>query len=173
LITWVIGLSGAGKSAIGSALHMELKKENPATVLIDGDQIRRIFGNDRQPADYSLEGRRLNAQRIRELCLWLDREGIDVVCCILSIFPDHQAENRSLFSEYFEVFVRAPFDDLVERNPKNLYRLALEGREKNVVGVDIEFTPPPNPDIVIENSEPFIEPANIAKDIISSMGLHK
>ena len=39
MIVWVIGLSGAGKSAIGAALHREMKKDNPATVLIDGRHI--------------------------------------------------------------------------------------------------------------------------------------
>jgi adenylylsulfate kinase-like enzyme len=54
LIVWVIGLSGAGKSAIGAALHREMKKDNSATVLIDGDEIRRIFGNDQQAKDYKV-----------------------------------------------------------------------------------------------------------------------
>lgn len=165
MIVWVIGLSGAGKSAIGAALYRQMKKENSATVLIDGDEVRRIFGNDQQAKDYSVEGRRRNAQRIRELCTWLDREGLDVVCCILSIFPEHQSDNRKLYSDYFEVFVNASFDNLIERNPKDLYRLAMLGKEDNVVGVDIEFVPPANPDIVIENDEPFREPGLIAKEI--------
>ena len=173
MIVWVIGLSGAGKSAIGGAVHREMKKDNAATVLIDGDEIRRIFGNDQQAKDYSVEGRRRNAQRIRELCAWLDREGIDVVCCILSIFAEHQADNRKLFSDYFEVFVSANFDALVERNPKNLYRLAMAGKEDNVVGVDIEFVPPANPDIVIENNEPFRGPDLIAKDICEAIRSRK
>jgi len=50
LIVWVIGLSGAGKSAIGAALHREMKKDNSATVLIDGDEQtsldREIFLSD-------------------------------------------------------------------------------------------------------------------------------
>ena len=173
MIVWVMGLSGAGKSAIGAALHREMKKENSATVLIDGDEIRRIFGNDQQAKDYSVEGRRRNAERIRELCAWLDREGIDVVCCILSIFAEHQADNRKLFSDYFEVFVSASFDALINRNPKDLYRLAMAGKEDNVVGVDIEFVPPANPDVVIENNEPFKEPCIIAKDICKAIRSRK
>ena len=169
----MIGLSGAGKTAIGAALHRQLKMDNAATVLIDGDEIRRIFGNDQNAGDYSVEGRRRNAQRIRELCAWLDREGVDVVCCILSIFAEHQAENRTLFSDYFEVFVNADFDALVERNPKNLYRLAMDGKEKNVVGVDIEFVPPANPDFVIDNNEPFRDPSLIAKDICEAIRLRR
>ena len=169
MIVWVIGLSGVGKTAIGTALYREMKHDNPATVLIDGDEVRRIFGNDREAKDYSIEGRKKNAERIRELCAWLDREGIDVVCCILSIFAEHQEDNRKLFSDYFEVFVSAPFETLVERNPKNLYRLAMEGKERHVVGIDIEFVPPVNPDTVIENIEPFRDVVLIARDIREAM----
>lgn len=165
MIIWIVGLSGAGKSAIGSELYRQMKNNKPATVIIDGDEIRKIFGNDQVSKDYSVDGRRRNAERIRELCAWLDRQDIDVVCCILSIFPDHLESNRILFSDYFEIYVTAPFEDLVERNPKNLYRLAIEGKEKNVVGVDIEFKPPIKPDMVIENNKPFKEPAIIAQDI--------
>lgn len=165
MIIWLVGLSGSGKSAIGSALYRQKKKDNPATVIIDGDEIRRIFGHDRNAKDYSVEGRRLNATRIRELCAWLDRQGIDVICCILSIFPEHLKGNRTLFTDYFEVYITAPFDDLVERNPKDLYRLAMDGKEQNVVGVDIEFVPPINPDMVIENKRPYKDPKLIAQSI--------
>jgi adenylylsulfate kinase len=165
VIIWLVGLSGAGKSAIGSALYRQMKNDNPATVIVDGDEIRKIFGHDRNAKDYSVEGRRLNAERIRELCAWLDRQDIDVICCILSIFPEHLEGNRRLFSSYFEIFVTAPFDDLVERNPKDLYRLAIDGKEQNVVGVDIEFEPPINSDMVIENTRPYKDPTVIAHSI--------
>jgi len=165
VIIWLVGLSGAGKSAIGSELYRQMKRDNPATVIVDGDEIRKIFGHDRNAKDYSVEGRRLNAERIRELCAWLDRQGIDVICCILSIFPEHLEGNRKLFSDYFEVYVTAPFDDLVDRNPKDLYRLAMDGKEQNVVGVDIEFVPPINPDMVIENKRPYEDPTVIAQSI--------
>ena len=85
MIIWVIGMSGAGKTAIGRELFKIRKRENPATVFIDGDEIRDVFKNDRHAGDYSVEGRGKNAERIRALCEWLDRQDIDVVCCILSI----------------------------------------------------------------------------------------
>jgi adenylylsulfate kinase-like enzyme len=45
----------------------------------------------------------------------------------------------------------------------------MEGKEENVVGIDIEFAPPVNADIVIENSEPFKVPSEIAKNLYESM----
>jgi len=165
MIVWLIGLSGAGKSAIGRELYKRRKTENSATVFVDGDEIREVFRNDRNSGDYSIEGRRKNADRIRELCVWLDRQGIDVVCCILSIFEENHRWNRNNFDEYFEVFVDAPFEDLVERNPKNLYREAQNGLIENVVGVDIEFRKPEKPDMTIINPRPFGDVGVFAESI--------
>ena len=42
---------------------------------------------------------------------------------------------------------------LKARDQKNLYSKALNGQIKNVVGVDLEFSEPTKPDIIIKNSE--------------------
>lgn len=169
MIVWLVGMSGAGKSTIGRHLHTAMKADNPATVLVDGDEIRGIFRQDQGEADYSVAGRRKNARRIQEMCRWLDRQDMDVVCCILSVFRDTLAWNRETYSDYFEVFVDAPFDDLVERNPKNLYKLALSGQTRNVVGVDIEFEPPESPDMHLVNPRPFRPPEDMASQILSAL----
>ena len=54
---------------------------------------------------------------------------------------------------YFEVFIDVPIEILAKRDFKNLYKRALMGKIKNVVGVDIPFKFPKNPDLVIDNSK--------------------
>ncbi|NVJ98893.1 MAG: adenylyl-sulfate kinase [Alphaproteobacteria bacterium] len=173
MIVWLIGMSGAGKSEIGRQLYRQMKAKNPATVFVDGDEIREVFRTDQSEADYSIEGRRRNADRIQAICKWLESQNIDVVCCVLSIFPESLGWNRENFSDYFEVFVDAPMDDLVERNPKNLYRLAIEGKMKNVVGVDIEFVPPANPDMTFLNGRPFRSAQEMAAEIMQQLEKRK
>ena len=168
MVFWLVGLSGAGKSVIGRALHDRLKREDPATVLVDGDEIRAIFGHDQSEAAYTIEGRRRNAERIRALCAWLDRQDIHVVCCILSIFEESHEWNRRHLQDYFEVYITAPMDVLIERNPKDLYRRASRGEMNNVVGVDIEFSPPARPDLVIENGTDPVDPDAAAQQILSA-----
>ena len=41
---------------------------------------------------------------------------------------------------------------MIKRDYKKLYKKAIEKKIKNVVGVDIEFKKPKNPDIVIKNN---------------------
>jgi len=133
-------------------MYERWKATDANTVLVDGDEIRAIFKHDRGDAPYTIAGRRKNAERICELCAWLDRQGINVVCCILSIFEESRQWNRQTYSSYYEVFIDVSMEALLKRDIKNLYAPALAGRTKNVVGVDIPFDPPQRPDFVFDNS---------------------
>ena len=172
MVIWIIGLSGAGKTTIGSEVYRQWSAVDPATVFLDGDDVRRMFGQDR-PGSYTVDERRRNAQRIGEICGWLDRQGINVVCSILSIFEDLRLQNRQAFSEYFEVYLRAPIDVLAERDIKDLYYPALKGRKSQVVGVDIEFPEPKSADLIIDNGNPVVNVPQTAKQILQVSGVLK
>ncbi|WP_415755838.1 adenylyl-sulfate kinase [Pseudomonas leptonychotis] len=154
MVIWLIGLSGSGKTTLGKEIVSQWKTSAPNTVLVDGDEVRRIFRQDTQAADYSMAGRRLNAERIFELCAWLDAQNINVVCSILSIFPDLRARNREQFQRYFEVYLNPPMQTLLERDTKGLYRKALAGEMNDMVGVDIAFPAPTAADLEIDTSQP-------------------
>ena len=57
------------------------------------------------------------------------------------------------YKRLLEVFIDVPIEILAKRDFKNLYKRALMGKIKNVVGVDIPFKFPKNPDLVIDNSK--------------------
>jgi len=164
MVIWLVGMSGAGKSTIGRSLCASLKQDRPQTVFVDGDEIRALFRHDQIEDAYSLAGRRINAERIQSLCRWLDGQDIDVVCCILAMFPDISAENQRIFSNYKEIFVDVPLPVLMQRDDKGLYQAALCGRQRNVVGVDIEYTRPVSPNLVIHNSfDPALLPEYVTR----------
>lgn len=148
MVIWLIGLSGAGKTEVGKKLYDKLKPDNPNLLFLDGDILRQVWGGE---LDHTLEGRRKNSDRICALCTWLDSQDIHVLCSVLSIFPEAQAWNRQHYSDYFEIFLKVSMEELVRRDPKGLYRNARAGVIQNVVGVDIPFPTPLNPDLVIEN----------------------
>ena len=116
-----------------------------------------------------MQDRLNNAWRICRLCKYLNEQEIDVVCGILSIFPETQRWNRKNIPNYFEVYLRTPLNLLFERDSKGLYRRALAGEIKNVVGIDIEFPVPPNPDLIVDNDVvlPSLEP--LAHQIIAAI----
>ena len=170
MVYWLIGLSAAGKTTVGRALCEELRRRGRPVVFVDGDEIRAIFKHDQHEDAYSLGGRRANAERIREMCKWLDRQEVDVVCSILSVFEETHQWNRANLKQYFEVYIEAPIDVLRDRSPKNLYTLAAEGKMPNVVGVDIPFTPPASPDLHLYNGDPPLDIKAAVAEIIELSG---
>jgi adenylylsulfate kinase len=166
MVIWLVGLSGAGKTTIGRELHALMRARNPGTVFVDGDEVREVFRHNRDADAFRPEGRRRNAERMSALCAWLDAQGLDVVCCCLSLFEETREWNRGHYSRYFEVYVEVPFEALLRREVKNLYGPALRGEITDVVGVDIEWIPPRRPDLVIDNSADGLDPAAVATEIL-------
>ena len=55
---------------------------------------------------------------------------------------------------------------LISRDQKALYSRANRKEITNVVGVDIPFKPPLNPDLVVNNGAPVRSPAVLADEIV-------
>tara|TARA_B100001013_G_C24519570_1_gene406368 strand:+ start:102 stop:617 length:516 start_codon:yes stop_codon:yes gene_type:complete len=149
MVIWIIGLSGAGKTTLAKEVVAKIGSSKTNVVLIDGDMIREVFGND---LGHTLEDRRQNGERICRLCKFLNNQGIHVVCAILSLFPESRLWNRKKIANYYEVYIEAPIDQLKKRDYKGLYGKFSDNKIKNVAGMDIEFIPPDSPDLIIKNN---------------------
>ena len=148
MVIWLIGLSGSGKTKFSTALYNLIKPYVPNLVRIDGDLVRDMFKND---VDHSIEGREKNAHRISHLTKYLSDQNIHVIAAVLSNFPVWQKWNRNNIKNYKEIYLKSSMKTLFKRDNKNLYKPALSGKTNNVVGIDIPFQEPKNPDIIIEN----------------------
>lgn len=157
MIIWIVGRSASGKTRLAKDLHKTLN-QNGAWIHIDGDDFRQIIAESEQ--DYTEEGRMVNFRRIQALCGLLDRNDINAVCSIMSIFPELQLENRSLYKNYIEIYLEVTFESAVHFDNKGLYRQAITGNLKNFVGVDIPYRAPKSPDLLIENT-PFTDYADV------------
>lgn len=171
MVIWLIGLSGSGKTTLGREISAQLREHAPNTVLLDGDEVRKLFSHDSTENAYTLEGRRLNASRLTALCELLDRQEIHVICCILSLFPEMRAGNTQRFSSYFEIFMDAPMEVLEARDPKGLYAAYRRGDIRNIVGLDIPFPEPTDADMVIDTSGAADDLAQLASGILKKAGL--
>jgi len=85
------------------------------------------------------------------LCNLLSMQGLDVVCATISMFDKCREWNRSNLKNYFEIYLKVSQNELQKRNQKKLYSQVLKKTIKNVVGVDISFEEPKNPDLIIQN----------------------
>ena len=147
-VYWITGLSGAGKTSVGTLLYKKLKQEEETVIFLDGDILRDVF---RDFGGYSADDRKKYAKSYGRLCKMLSDQGFNVVCCTISMFDDVRRWNRENIKSYKEIFLDVPLDVLIKRDQKGLYSQIKENQTANVVGMDLKLDLPKNPDIRIIN----------------------
>lgn len=147
-VYWITGLSGAGKTTIGKLLYEKIKTEHPDTVFLDGDIMRKVFGDD---LGYSKEERRKCAMRYSRLCAMLQEQGMNVICCTISMFDSVRDWNRRNIQNYKEIYVKVSMDTLQKRDQKGLYSGTTTEKQEEVVGVHTDIEEPKYPDLILEN----------------------
>lgn len=147
-VYWITGLSGAGKTTIGNLFYNYLKGQYPNTVFFDGDTLRKVFGDD---LGYTEEERRKCAMRYSRLCAMLEEQGMNVICCTISMFDSVRQWNRENIQNYREIYVRVSMDTLCTRDQKGLYSGITSETEKDVAGIHFQVEMPKNPDLILDN----------------------
>lgn len=148
-VYWITGLSGAGKTTVGTLLFQYLKSKKENVVLLDGDIIRTVYV---EGTGYSTEERKRLAYQDARLCRMLSDQNIDVVYCGISMYEECREWARDHIPHYKVIYLAVPMETLIERDKKQLYSRALRGEISEVVGIDLPWDEPVNPDVCIDNS---------------------
>ena len=150
-VVWITGLSAAGKSVLAAALVARLRMVYDETLLLDGDELREVFGaTSVNVHSYGRDKRMALALKYAHLCKILANQGFTVVIATISLFKEVHAWNRENLQGYFEVYLRVPLEELRRRDPKGIYRRFDAGEIKDVTGLDLPIDEPNSPDWVLE-----------------------
>lgn len=149
LVVWFTGLSGSGKSTIAVAVEQELNRMGRAVYRLDGDNIRHGLNSD---LGFSVEDRNENIRRITEVAALFCDAGLITLVCFISPFREMRRLARARIGDecFLEVYVQADFETCKRRDPKGLYRKAVQGEIVNFTGLDSPYEVPAHPEIVLD-----------------------
>ena len=148
MIIWFTGVSGAGKTTLGKKFFEVLKKKYNSSIFIDGDEFRKLFNNDLK---YSLKDRNKNAYRLTRLVQLLSKQKINIVISANLTSFKYRSWCRREIKNYYEIYIEAEKASLLKRDYKKLYKNALKGKIKNVVGIDLPFNTPKGCNLYVKN----------------------
>jgi len=153
---WLTGLSGSGKTTIGTELEKKMFKLGFLTQILDGDNIRSGININLK---FSEEDRFENIRRIAEVTKLFINCGIITINCFISPTNDIRSLARKIIGEenIIEVFINSPINVCEKRDIKGLYQKARNGEIKNFTGIDSPFDIPEKIDIEIKTDLLSIE----------------
>lgn len=168
-VVWITGLSGAGKSTLAAFLAGRLREGGEAVVMLDGDELREVFGAVAANArNHGREGRLALAMQYAHLCRVIAAQGLTVVIATISLFREVHAWNRAHLPGYFEVYLKVPVEELRRRDPKGIYRRFDAGELTHVAGLDLPVDEPESADWVVD-FVPERPVAALAEDLLNRL----
>lgn len=172
-VLWITGLSGAGKSTLAHEVVARLRVVGEAVVMLDGDELREVFGAVAANAqNHGREGRLTLAMQYAHLCRVIAAQGLTVVIATISLFREVHAWNRANLPGYFEVYLKVPVDELRRRDPKGIYRRFDAGELENVAGLDLPIDEPEAVDWMVEH-EPGCSVSALADELLKVLSTRK
>ncbi len=155
---WFTGLSGSGKSTIANEVEYRLNKKGYHTYLLDGDNLRHGLNKD---LGFSFEDRVENIRRVAEVAKLFVDAGIIVLVAFISPFLKEREKAKKIVGKenFIEIFVDTPLKACIKRDPKGLYKKALNKEITEFTGIDSPYEPPENPDVRIKTLEQSVEEA--------------
>lgn len=155
-VVWFTGLPGSGKTSIARRIHERLSRASIEVEHLDGDEFRQTFSRE---LSFSRRDRTTNVERAAGIAGLLAKHGVLVLATFISPLSAHRAIAKAAAPNVLEVYVNAPLEVCVERDPKGMYREAREGKRPLFTGLTDEYEAPEHPDLELRTDCLSIEEA--------------
>lgn len=141
---WITGLSGSGKTTIAKKIKKDIQNLYGPTLLISGDDIRKIF-NFR---GYSAKKRLSLVMKYCKFAKFITNQNINLIFAVVGMMNEVRTWNKKNITNYIEIYVKADLKKIIKVKKKKIYHKKNVGE---IVGVSIKPEFPKKPDIVIKN----------------------
>jgi adenylylsulfate kinase-like enzyme len=97
----------------------------------------------------------------------LTKHGVPVIFDATAHHRKYREWARREISKFVEVYVDCPLATCVARDPKGIYRRAREGKTQTVPGLQAEYEPPENPEVVLQGDREA--PEDAARRVVTKL----
>ena len=145
ILFWITGLSGSGKTTFGKAIHKDIQKLYGPTLMISGDNIRKIF----YLKGHTKEDRLKILKSYCRFAKFITNQNINLIFAVVGMFNEPRKWNRKNISNYIEIYIKSNLKEIIKLKKKRIYH---KKNIQDIVGVDIKPEFPKKPNITIVNS---------------------
>jgi len=139
-VFWLFGRCGAGKTTLARKLRDGFVDRGIPVFFLDGDDMRSGLCAD---LGFTTEARVENHRRIAEVARLALEQGMNVV--VATMAPQHSqrdAVSRVLGQRLVWIYIHAPLDVCIARDPKGLYQRAKTGKVQDLLSFPFEVPRP-------------------------------
>ena len=144
ILFWITGLSGSGKTTLGKTIHKDITKLYGPTIMISGDNLRKIFKLN----GHKKEERLKLTNSYCQFAKYVTNQKINIIFAVVSMFDKPRKWNRQNIKNYVEIYVKSDLKKIIRLRKKKIYH---KKNIKNLVGIDIVPEFPKKPNIIIKN----------------------
>jgi adenylylsulfate kinase-like enzyme len=144
ILFWITGLSGSGKTTLGKAIHKEINKLYGPTLMISGDDVRKIFNLK----GYEYKQRLQIVEKYCKFAKFITDQKINIIFAVVGMFHQRRNWNQKNIQNYVEIYIKSNIKQIIKKNKKKIYKKKNPGK---ITGIDIKPEYPKNPHITILN----------------------
>lgn len=145
ILFWITGLSGSGKTSIAKKIKKNIVKEFGPTIVVSGDDLRKIFGFKQ----YDEKSRIILSRKFCKFAKFITDQKINLIFAIVGLMNEPRKWNKKNIKNYVEIYIKANLQKIINLGKKKIYKFQ---KKNKIVGVNIHPEFPKKPDIVIHNN---------------------
>jgi adenylylsulfate kinase len=153
-VIWIMGPTSSGKTTIANQLINELRKKGIPSIHYDGDEVRDFFGEN---LGFQKTDRLKVVKTIVHLSNKALESGLNVIVSALTANEDARSYILRNMKNLVLVSLECNIQECIKRDPKGIYKKAISGEIKTLVGYNSEYLTPENPDIVIDTENNTVD----------------
>lgn len=161
-VVWLTGLPASGKSTIRRALVAQLTARGVQPAVLESDALRQVLTPD---ASYAPAERDLFYRCIVLTARLLAEHGVPVIIDATATRRAWRDAARAAIPRFAEVFISTPLEVCMARDPKGIYRAALEKSGSHVPGVHEPYESPAAPELTFRGDN--VPPDEAASAIVA------